>query len=247
MMMTIAKSVGKGGINREPDAMTVQSLLNLNLSTLNAKLAAKGQPRLAALAEDGKVGTKTKDAIGAYQQYVMGTKSPDQRVDPNGETLKQLNRVTATLPAITNLTAVFEKTFQAKKLNQMKTGRIRVNNVTYAFRSGNSGRGNLPVGSYTVDNYRTRSKAGFKVDGVGFTYDVSDIKDDFGDRTAAAKTKGLAKGNRTELRIHPDGGRLGTAGCIGIIGSAATLRAFKRDMDAELAKAKNGQVTLKVK
>ncbi|QDV45836.1 hypothetical protein Enr13x_57390 [Stieleria neptunia] len=247
MMMTIGKSVGKGGANRGPDTMTVQSLLNLNLDTLNAKLAANGEPKLAVLAEDGKIGTKTKDAIGAYQRHIIGMKSPDQRVDPGGNTLKQLNRVTATLPAITNLTAVFEKTFKASKLNQMKTGRIRVNNTTYAFRSGNSGRGNLPIGSYTVDNYRTRSQTGFKVDGVGFTYDVSDIKDSFSDRNAAAKKKGLAVGKRTELRIHPDGGKLGTAGCIGIIGSATTLRAFKRDMDAELTRAKNGQVTLKVK
>lgn len=35
---------------------------------------------------------------------------------------------------------------------------------------------------------------------------------------------------RTSLRIHPDGGQPGTAGCIGLIGNAAQLTDFEDRM-----------------
>jgi hypothetical protein len=46
--------------------------------------------------------------------------------------------------------------------------------------------------------------------------------------------------DRTNLRIHPDGGATGTAGCIGIVGDAETQRRFRADLNAELAR--NGGV-----
>jgi hypothetical protein len=52
-------------------------------------------------------------------------------------------------------------------------------------------------------------------------------------------------GTRTALRIHPDGGRAGTMGCIGIVGDRATLQRFQRDLAAELAR-NGGRFTLRV-
>jgi hypothetical protein len=51
--------------------------------------------------------------------------------------------------------------------------------------------------------------------------------------------------DRTALRIHPDGGGTGTAGCIGVVGDAATLRRFRDDMNAELRR-NGGSYTLRV-
>ncbi len=38
------------------------------------------------------------------------------------------------------------------------------------------------------------------------------------------------------LRIHPDGGAVGSEGCIALLGSAATLRRFRKDMLKEISK-----------
>ena len=51
-------------------------------------------------------------------------------------------------------------------------------------------------------------------DNVGFTFDIT--PDPFM--------------GRTSLRIHPDGGQPGTAGCIGLIGNAAQLTDFEDRM-----------------
>ena len=51
---------------------------------------------------------------------------------------------------------------------------------------------------------------------------------------------------RTLLRIHPDGGKLGTNGCIGILGGAATQRSFRDNMYTELKRSKESKVQLKV-
>lgn len=37
--------------------------------------------------------------------------------------------------------------------------------------------------------------------------------------------------DREWLRIHPDGGGQGTAGCIGLTGSAAELRQFRTELN----------------
>ncbi|MGE4506972.1 MAG: RHS repeat domain-containing protein, partial [Desulfovibrionaceae bacterium] len=68
--------------------------------------------------------------------------------------------------------------------------------------SGPFGNGALPDGNYTGWNFRTRTKNGMVCpDGDGWSVDIEPEEEN----------------GRTELRIHPDGGKKkGTMGCIGI-------------------------------
>ncbi|NJM16222.1 MAG: hypothetical protein HC896_13355 [Bacteroidales bacterium] len=112
-------------------------------------------------------------------------------------------------------------------------GRRRTDGVLTWYRNGATGREILgswdavsgsrslmpaPQGSYTVSNFRARSKAGFVKDGVGFSLDITP-NPRFG---------------RRHLRIHPDGGLPGTAGCIGLTGGACELNEFSTLMQTFL-------------
>ena len=116
----------------------------------------------------------------------------------------------------------------------MMTGRITINSEPYIFRSGGHGRGNLPTGQYTVTAHRwDRRERSFNVGGIGYTFALSNRYD-----PRVADT-------RTALLIHPDGGVVGTQGCIGIVGSAETQRTFREGMRAELDR-NQGSFTLTV-
>jgi hypothetical protein len=118
--------------------------------------------------------------------------------------------------------------------NQMTTGKVTVNGHTYTYRSGGHGKGNLPNGDYKVTPHMwSRNTPGMVVDGVGFSFALSDKYDP---RVGAT---------RTLLRIHPDGGSAGTNGCMGIVGNGATQKQFREDMRAELARH-GGSFTLHV-
>jgi hypothetical protein len=78
-MDQIEGSVGQGGDNVEGDVRVVQRLLNRH------DLAP-----LAALAEDGRVGSQTVEATRHFQARKLGMSSPDGRVDPGGRTLRAL-------------------------------------------------------------------------------------------------------------------------------------------------------------
>ncbi len=58
----------------------------------------------------------------------------------------------------------------------------------------------LPTGWYKCSNFRKRTDGAMVREGVGFSVDLEP----------------LFSTERTLLRIHPDGGKSGTAGCIGI-------------------------------
>ena len=73
--------------------------------------------------------------------------------------------------------------------------------------SGPYGNGALPDGNYIGNNLRVRTESSYVREGVGFSVDL----------TPQFQT------TRTLLRIHPDGGILGTEGCIGILGNATRL------------------------
>lgn len=229
MAKKISASVGKGGVNHRQDVREVQRLLNAKIDQLTP---------LRALAVDGLVGRNTINAIMEFQRRVVGFHNPDGRVDPGGKTETALRKDAASPSPPTgspaNLTAQFESTSRSGQTRQMMTGRITINNHTYDFRSGGHGRGYLPTGTYSVTPHRwDRSESGFSVDGVGFSFAVSDAYDSrVGD-------------TRTLLRIHPDGGSPGTNGCIGIVGSAAVQRRFREDMRSEFNRA-NNQVSLRV-
>ena len=71
--------------------------------------------------------------------------------------------------------------------------------------------GPLPPGRYWVSNYRVRDKAGFVLNGVGFSLDV--------DPTPDTPVYG-----RSLFRIHPDGLSAGTNGCLGLREGKAELK-----------------------
>lgn len=80
---TISASVGRNGVNRYEDVLTIQQMLNMIL-------AYQGGP-VEQLDEDGKSGRNTIAAIEKFQRFI-GIQ-PDGRVDPNGGTLAALNAV----------------------------------------------------------------------------------------------------------------------------------------------------------
>ena len=68
----------------------------------------------------------------------------------------------------------------------------------------------LENGEYISDNFRKRTLTTMVKDGIGFSIDLAP----------------LFETNRSNLRIHPDGGLPGTEGCIGLTGSAKQLTEF---------------------
>lgn len=86
---TIAASVGRNGVNRYDDVVTIQELLNLTP-------AYQGGP-VEDLKVDGRSGEKTIGAIMKFQRFVGIV--ADGRVDPSGATLAALNTVRAMVSA----------------------------------------------------------------------------------------------------------------------------------------------------
>lgn len=83
MAKSISGSVGRGGRNHPPrDVLTVQYLLN-------CVPASKGGPKIE-LVLDGICGPKTIQAIDAFQRRCFN--SGDGRVDPGGQTLRELQQ-----------------------------------------------------------------------------------------------------------------------------------------------------------
>lgn len=80
IMGQIDGSVGQGGDNLERDVRTVQQLLNRQDLT-----------PLTALADDGRIGSRTLEAIRHFQTRYLGIQNPDGRVDPDGRTIRRLN------------------------------------------------------------------------------------------------------------------------------------------------------------
>ena len=133
-----------------------------------------------------------------------------------------------------NLHASVEEISNKGARNQMTTGKITINGHTYTYRSGGHDKGNLPNGDYNVTPHLwSRNTKGMVVDGVGFSFALSDKYDP---RVGAT---------RTTLRIHPDGNTAGTQGCIGIVGNGDVQRRFREDMREEL-KRQGGSFTLHV-
>lgn len=79
-MSGIEGSVGQDGDNLENDVRLVQQLLNRQDLT-----------PLSRIAEDGRSGSQTIEAIRHFQGRKLGMQSPDGRVDPNGRTFRELN------------------------------------------------------------------------------------------------------------------------------------------------------------
>jgi Type VI secretion system (T6SS), amidase effector protein 4 len=79
---SISGSVGRGGKNIAADVITIQKLINANLTVIAP---------LIALDEDGACGSLTIGALEAFQRNAVKMAKPDGRVDPGGNTLRVLN------------------------------------------------------------------------------------------------------------------------------------------------------------
>jgi RHS repeat-associated protein len=93
-----------------------------------------------------------------------------------------------------------------------KSGASRVMDGGFAGVAGGFGNGAPENGNYTLDSYQDRGPKGWynkgmTNDGVGFSYNLNPT---------------FSTG-RTLLRMHPDGNKEGTLGCIGVSGGASTL------------------------
>lgn len=97
MAATITASVGSaGGMNRAPDVLTVQRLLNQV-----PPVSGGPTPPLVA---DGVCGMKTKAAIQKFQLQQFGWSGADGRVDPGGRTHQRLNDFD--IPFLTNVSVL---------------------------------------------------------------------------------------------------------------------------------------------
>lgn len=76
-------SVGKGAVNKQVDVEITQQLLN----KFHKNQAVTNFPLLA---EDGRAGSNTNEAIGAFQGQTVGAVRPDYRVNVGGTTLREL-------------------------------------------------------------------------------------------------------------------------------------------------------------
>lgn len=112
-MIIISKSVGEKGINAPFDVEKIQKLLNENLHLI---------PKIKKLVADKKVGKLTIGAIRVYQKDVLKMINPDGRVDPNGRTLKSLQKTakTAQRARPANVTAFINKTLTDAKSIKIK-------------------------------------------------------------------------------------------------------------------------------
>jgi hypothetical protein len=86
-MARISASVGRRGVNRRPDVVTVKYLINAHIDSIRP---------IAPLMINGNSDQRLIEAIDAFQRQVAGMASPDGRVDPRGRTLRALNRLPAT-------------------------------------------------------------------------------------------------------------------------------------------------------
>lgn len=180
--------------------------------------ALRGYQRSMGLQNDGIAGRRTFAALNGPDSFEPSRPAPQAGVNGTARLNGQPNG------------------------KGMTTGSITVNGNTYQFNSGSGSKFSVPQGEYRVTAHRnSRSEAAFSRDGVGFSFLLEDKRrpgsDAMYDRRAGR--------DRTALRIHPDGGAVGTAGCIGILGDAATMRRFRDDMNAELRR-NGGSYTLRV-
>ncbi len=177
---------------------------------------------------DGKVGAKTAAALGLSDSFDSGDVDDVKRPDDGdgfdgGDMVARLDRQ----PSGAGMTS----------------GTITLNGRTYRFNSGSGSLYSTPRGSYVVKSHGYDSSRGgaYSRNGVGFSFLIEDENREGSDAMYDSR-KGV---DRTALRIHPDGGDTGTAGCIGLTGSASELRQFQQDIRDAL-RSNGGSIRLTV-
>ncbi|MGD9878922.1 MAG: hypothetical protein AB7F22_07815 [Reyranella sp.] len=117
-----------------------------------------------------------------------------------------------------------ERVVNASGYGDRITGSITVNGNVYRFGSGGGGRGSIPFGTYTVQQFTTgaqRARQGYRFRRDAFM--LSDARDPLIPNQAP----------RQGLLIHSSNQGY-TAGCIGIIGGEEVFQRFIQDMQAEI-------------
>lgn len=123
-MKEIGSSVGRGGKNVGSDVKIVQKLLNDNIGSLAP---------YRRVSPTGVVTDLTIALIEEFQRRILNFTKPDGRVDPNGKTIKALNKKTNRRPSKTdtgNWDGDSSKWPEQKKLNSLNTAfRVKVKKV----------------------------------------------------------------------------------------------------------------------
>lgn len=107
---------------------------------------------------------------------------------------------------------------------------------TYKGVAGGFGNGAPENGDYLVDNYYNRGPKGWyneamNLDGIGFSYSLNP----------------QFSTGRTLLRIHPDGNKEGTLGCVGLSGSRIVLTNFRDNLNNMLKTGGPVPTTINIK
>jgi hypothetical protein len=172
------------------------------------------------------------DPRGLNKDWVPGVRHYYEQLTRGQQ--QQPPKVGAAGPAGGEIVASISNVVNPGSQTQMMEGSMNVAGTQYAYRSGGGGRGSLPPGTYVVTEHRpSRDTPGMTVGDVGFSFALSD------------KYDRRVGGTRTLLRIHPDGGTAGTAGCIGIVGGKEVQAQFRDDLTAEIRRA-GGKLRLTV-
>ncbi|MFO0599964.1 MAG: peptidoglycan-binding domain-containing protein [Myxococcaceae bacterium] len=224
-----------------------RGMRNQSVRSLQEKLNASGFDVGRA---DGRFGARTERALRDFQRShglradgVAGRRTfTALHNEGNRPTGTRTNGTTPTTPRSNGAADGVARMDRVLPGKGLATGSVTVNGHTYQFNSGSSRLFSTPTGTYRVTAHRnSRSDRGYVRDGVGFSFLMEDPRRPGSDRFYDPR----AGRDRVNLRIHPDGGARGTAGCLGILGDAATLRQFRDDMNAELRR-NGGSFTLRV-
>lgn len=182
---------------------------------------------------DGKVGKQTAVKLGVGDSFDGGQVRQPQRVD--GDSFNGGG----------NFVAKFDRYPGGKG---MASGNITLNGRSYRFNSGSSGSYSTPKGTYDVRIHDLdRDDGTFVRNGVGFTFsldgqerDGSSVKSRSGRMWDPRKRE-----TRFDLRIHPDGGPVGSIGCLALAVSASELERFRDDLAAAI-RSNGGSLPLTV-
>jgi len=155
-----------------------------------------------------------------------------------------------------NIIASTNSISNQERPNAMKQGTLQLVSPdgkllgTYQFRNGGGGRGYIPAGNYVVgpeepltnDERRamTVGRSGWKFR----IFNASGGREIADPRVEHIPTSSNPQGGpRDGILIHPDGGNVGTNGCIGIVGDERTQEDFRNKLNT-LIQQSGGKYTL---